>query len=308
MNDFGKLFKVSLYGASHNEVIGVLIDGVPAGLKIDLEEMKKDLARRKPQSISETARVEDDDPIIKSGLFNGFTNGTPLVIEFQNKNTKSADYAEFVHHPRPGQVDFVANKKYHGFNDYRGAGMFSGRLTTLIVAAGYVAKQVANFKYESKIIACGELDDLSQLDAYLNQIKAEGDSVGGILKISVKDVPVGLGEPYFYSTESAISQILYSIGGVKGVSFGIGFDGLKLKGSEYNDLIIDKEGHTKTNNAGGINGGITNGNDLVVKVFVKPISSIAKEQNTFDFESNSIEPLMIKGRHDASIIKELALF
>ena len=307
MNQFGHLFKVNLYGASHQDVIGVMIDGVPVGLKIDAQEMEDFLARRKPTSKSETARREEDRPIIKCGLFNGLTDGTPLVIEFKNNDTHSSDYNEFVNHPRPSHVDLVAKDKYHGFNDYRGSGAFSGRLTAALCAAGYVAKKVANFDYSSEIVQCGDLEDLSKLDQYLEQVKSEGDSVGGVLKVVVKNVNKSLGEPYFYSAESAISQILFSIGSVKGVSFGAGFEGVGLKGSQFNDLIINKDGKTATNNAGGINGGITNGNDLVVNVFVRPISSIAKTQETYDFESDMIKPLTIKGRHDASIIKRVGV-
>lgn len=305
MNEFGKLLKLNIYGTSHNESFGILMDNVPVGIKLNEEDFLDDLNRRKPSKKYETKRNEEDKPNIKSGLFNGYTNGTPLVIEFNNQNVKSNDYADFVNTPRPSHADFVANKKYHGFNDYRGGGAFSGRLTAGIVCAGVVAKKICGYRFETKILQIGSLKDMDQKDKYLEDIANQKDSIGGIIQIKVKDVPIGLGEPYFYSVESAISQILYSIGSVKGVSFGIGFDGVNLKGSEFNDVIIDKQGHTKTNNNGGINGGISNGNDLIINVFVKPIASIMQEQETFDFKENKMTTLEIQGRHDVSIVERV---
>ena len=305
MNTFGNLFKVSIYGTSHNDCFGILIDGIPAGIKLDLDKMNTNLARRKPQNNFDTKRIEEDAPIIKSGLFNGYTNGTPLVIEFENKNQRSNDYENLKDIPRPSQADYVANMKYNGFNDYRGGGAFSGRLTAAIVAAGSVASQITGFDISSKIENIGGRKDINEFDSYLEEIRKEGDSIGGIIELTAKNVPVGLGEPYFCSAESQISSILYSIGGVKGVSFGVGFDGVTLKGSAFNDRIINEFGKTETNNAGGINGGITNGNDIIVKVFVKPISSIYKEQETFNFKANKMDTLKIEGRHDASILKRV---
>ena len=303
MNDFGKLFKVNIYGESHNSSVGVLIDGIPAGIKLDEEDFKHDLALRKPHKSSQTSRTEADFPIIESGLFNGYTTGTPMLIRFENKNTHSSDYQNLTTHPRPGHADFVMKEKYHGFNDYRGGGHTSGRLTTGIVAAGVIAKKITNFTYVTELVKLGNLSDMSKKEEYLEEIVKNKDSVGGIVRITVKDVPVGLGEPYFYSLESAVSQILYSIGGVKGVSFGIGFSGCDLLGSSFNDLIIDEKGTTKSNNNGGVNGGVSNGNDIVINVFVKPTPSIYKEQETFDFASNEIKPLVISGRHDSAIVE-----
>lgn len=302
MNDFGKIFKVTIYGTSHNDCFGCLIDNVPAGISLSASDFSLSLERRRPKSLYETARHEADLPIIKSGLFLGKTNGTPLVIEFKNEDKRSNDYINFNDTPRPSHADFSAKVKYNGFNDYRGGGAFSGRLTSAIVCAGDVAKKIANFDYHSEIIKVGGLQDLNKKDDYLNEVAMANDSVGGIIRVTVKNVPIGLGEPYFYSVESAISQILYSIGAVKGVSFGVGFDGVDLRGSEFNDVIIDRFGHTKTNNNGGINGGISNGNDLVINIFVKPIASIGKKQETYDFKNNKISELEIKGRHDSSII------
>ena len=303
MNDFGKLFKVNIYGESHNTSCGVLIDGIPAGICLDVNDFLFDLGRRKPNKSSQTSRVESDLPIIESGLFNGHTTGTPMLIRFLNNNVHSSDYSNLVNQPRPGHADYVMSKKYNGYNDYRGGGHTSGRLTVGIVAAGVVAKKITNFNFKTELVRLGMLTDMSKKEEYLNQIASEGDSVGGIVRITVKDVPVGLGEPYFYSVESAVSQILYSIGAVKGVSFGVGFDGCTMLGSEYNDPIIDENGKTLTNNNGGVNGGVSNGNDIVINVFVKPTPSIYKTQQTFNFEEDKITDLQIKGRHDAAIVE-----
>ncbi len=303
MNSFGKLFRINIYGESHNSSVGVLIDGIPAGISLAEDDFLPDLARRKPNKPSQTARVEADYPIIESGLFNGYTTATPMLIRFPNSNTHSSDYKNLVTQPRPGHADFVMREKYHGFNDYRGGGHTSGRLTVGIVAAGVVAKKITNFRFETELVKLGTLTDMSKKEEYLNEIVEAKDSVGGVVRITVKDVPLGLGEPYFYSLESAVSQILYSIGAVKGVSFGVGFSGCDLLGSQYNDPIISKTGKTLTNNNGGVNGGVSNGNDIIINVFVKPTPSIYKEQETFDFESNELKPLIIKGRHDSAIVE-----
>ena len=303
MNEFGKLFKVNIYGESHNASVGVLIDGIPAGISLDVSDFSHDLSARKPQKPSQTARVEADEPIIESGLFNGYTTGTPMLICFSNNNTQSKDYSNLVTQPRPGHADFVMNKKYNGYNDYRGGGHTSGRLTVGIVAAGVVAKKITNFQFETELVKLGTLTDMSKKEEYLDKIVENKDSVGGVVRITVKNVPIGLGEPYFYSLESAVSQILYSIGAVKGVSFGVGFDGCELLGSQYNDSIIDSNGKTATNNNGGVNGGVSNGNDIIINVFVKPTPSIYKEQFTFDFKTGQVESLEIKGRHDNAIVE-----
>ena len=303
MNEFGKLFKVNIYGESHNASVGVLVDGIPTGISLDVSDFREDLLARKPSKSSQTSRIEADEPIIESGLFSGYTTGTPMLIRFVNNNVHSNDYKNLVAQPRPGHADFVMSKKYNGFNDYRGGGHTSGRLTVGIVAAGVIAKKVTNFEYKTELVRLGNLTDMSKKEEYLESIVRNKDSVGGVVRVTVKNVPVGLGEPYFYSVESAISQILYSIGAVKGVSFGIGFDGCNLLGSEFNDPIINKEGKTSSNNNGGINGGVSNGNDLVVNIFVKPTPSIYKEQETYNFETNEVSTLQIKGRHDSAIVE-----
>ena len=303
MNEFGKLFKVNIYGESHNKSVGVLVDGIPAGISLSHDDFTADLLARKPNKKSQTSRVESDLPIIESGLFNGYTTGTPMLIRFENNNTHSNDYSNLVTQPRPGHADFVMSKKYNGYNDYRGGGHTSGRVTVGIVAAGVIAKKITNFKFTTELVKLGSLEDMSKKEEYLQKVVSEKDSVGGVVRITVKDVPVGLGEPYFYSVESAVSQILYSIGAVKGVSFGVGFEGCGLLGSEYNDAIVSKDGKTLTNNNGGVNGGVSNGNDIIINVFVKPTPSIYKEQMTYDFESDEVKSLEIKGRHDSAIVE-----
>ena len=303
MNHFGRLFQINIFGESHGASVGVLIDGVKPGIKISEEDFKADLLRRKSGGIGTTPRIEADEPIIESGVFNGYTTGAPMLIRFLNTNTKSKDYSNLVNHPRPSHADFVANYKYDGFNDYRGGGHFSGRLTLGLVAAGVVAKKMLEgVKFETKLINLAGETDTTKFSDILACAKEASDSVGGIVGLTAKNVLKGLGEPYFDSLESNISHLLFSVGGVKGVEFGIGFDGVNLKGSEFNDLIIDKDGKTKTNNNGGINGGISNGNDIEIKVFVKPTPSISVPQETYNFKDGKVEELVIEGRHDTAIV------
>jgi chorismate synthase len=294
---------VNIFGESHNASVGVLVDGIPAGIILDISDFTHDLLARKPHKVSQTARIEQDEPIIESGLFNGYTTGTPMLIRFLNSNTQSKDYSNLVTQPRPGHADFVMNKKYNGYNDYRGGGSFSGRLTLGIVSAGVIAKKIiSNVEVSSKITNLKGCTNENEFESILLDAVSKHDSVGGVIEITAKNVPVGLGEPYFDSLESTISHLLFSIGGVKGVEFGIGFEGKNLYGSQFNDCIIDKDGTTKTNNSGGINGGISNGNDVVVRAFVKPTSSIGISQQTYNFKTDKVEELLIEGRHDAAII------
>ena len=303
MNHFGRLFQINIFGESHGSSVGVLIDGVKPGIKLAEEDFKADLQRRKSGGIGTTPRIEADEPIIESGVFNGYTTGAPLLIRFLNTNTKSKDYSNLVNHPRPSHADYVANLKYDGYNDYRGGGHFSGRLTLGIVAAGVVAKKMLDgVLFETKLINLGGETDNTKFNDVLSRIKADNDSIGGIVSLKAKNVLKGLGEPYFDSLESVVSHLMFSVGGVKGIEFGIGFDGVNLKGSEFNDLIIDKNGKTKTNNNGGINGGISNGNDIEIRVFVKPTPSISKPQETYNFKDNKVEELVVEGRHDSAII------
>lgn len=301
MNSFGRLFRISIYGESHGGGVGVVLDGVPAGIKVDLDELRLDLSRRRAGGVGTTTRIEADEPNILSGVFNDFTTGAPINVMFQNTNTKSKDYSNLVSQPRPGHADYVANQKYKGFQDYRGGGHFSGRITLGMVVGGYFAKKILkNSKVTSNVISIGDYKG-NNLDEYLKQISSEGDSVGGIIEINVSNMEKCLGEPFFDSCESVISHLLFSVPAVKGVEFGIGFDGAALRGSQFNDDIIDESGKTRTNNNGGINGGISNGNDLNVRVIVKPTPSIYKPQNTYNFNEKKVTELQIQGRHDACI-------
>lgn len=303
MNKIGRLFQVTIFGESHGSSVGVLVDGMPAGIKVDETDFISDLARRKAGGLGTTSRIEDDKVIIESGVYNGHTTGGAILLRFQNKNTISKDYSKLVTHPRPSHADFVANKKYHGFNDYRGGGSFSGRLTLGLVAAGVLAKKIlTNLNFSTKIVNLGGQTDPNKYSDLLKEVVDKKDSVGGIVEIKVNGCEIGLGEPYFDSLESTIAHLLFSVGGVKGVSFGIGFAGVEMLGSEFNDLIVDSKGTTKTNHNGGINGGISNGNEINVKVFVKPTPSIFLPQETYSFKDNKVESLVIEGRHDAAII------
>ena len=301
MNSFGRLFRVSIYGESHGGGVGVIVDGMPAGIKFDIDELRTDLSRRRAGGVGTTTRIEADEPHILSGIFNDYTTGAPIHVMFENTNTKSKDYSNLVTQPRPGHADYVANLKYKGYQDYRGGGHFSGRITLGLVVAGYFAKLIlSNQKVTSKVLSIGDYKG-DNLDEYLAKISSEGDSVGGVIELTVSNMEKCLGEPFFDSCESVISHLLFSVPAVKGVEFGIGFDGATLKGSEFNDEIIDESGKTRTNNNGGVNGGISNGNDLVVRVIVKPTPSIYKKQNTYSFSENKVTELQIRGRHDACI-------
>ena len=299
MNSFGRIFRISIYGESHGNQVGVMIDGCPAGLAISEDDFTEDILRRKSGAKGTTPRIEDDKPILVSGIFNGFTTGAPILISFQNKNTKSDDYKDLFSFPRPGHADFTAKMKYGGFNDYRGGGHFSGRLTLGLVAAGVIAKKLIKpVSVNAKIVEAGGESDVEK--AIDNAIKNE-DSIGGVVECKAENVSVGLGEPFFDSAESLLSHIVFSIPAIKGIEFGSGFHAAKMYGSEHNDQLIDVSGKTLTNFAGGINGGITNGNPLVFKVAVKPTSSISKAQQTINLNTGQKEELKIKGRHDVCI-------
>ncbi|HPJ34636.1 MAG TPA: chorismate synthase [Spirochaetota bacterium] len=299
MNSFGTLFRVSLFGESHGPAIGVTLDGVPAGIEFSGADMETDIVRRKPGASGTTPRVESDMPEILSGMFNGRTTGSPLTVIFRNSNTRSGDYESLKTHPRPGHADFTAMKKYRGFNDYRGGGHFSGRMTLAVVAAGSIAKKVVPaMEISSEIVEIGGVKDYAGV---LDEAIKSGDSLGGIVQVKIKGLPCGLGEPFFNSFESVLSHLLFSIPAVKGVEFGAGFNAARMKGSENNDLIISPDGKTATNNTGGINGGITNGNEIIFRVAVKPTPSISIPQKTLNIKSGSAENLEIRGRHDACV-------
>lgn len=299
MNSIGRIFRVSIFGESHGMSVGITIDGCPSGISITEEDLMKDINRRKSGAKGTTPRKESDEPTIMSGVFNNMTTGAPITIVFQNNNTISKDYRNLIDHPRPGHSDFVASKKYNGFNDYRGGGYFSGRLTLALVAAGVIAKKIINpIQINAQLIKAG---GSTAIDEAIEKAIESKDSIGGIVECISTRVPVGLGEPYFHSAHALISQAVFSIPAIKGIEFGSGFSSSEMKGSEHNDLLITRNGKTSTNNAGGINGGITNGNDLLFRVAVKPTSSIGIPQMTYNLNSDSIERLVIEGRHDACI-------
>lgn len=303
MNHFGNLFSVNIYGESHGKAVGVVIDGIKPGIPFNESLLLSDLSRRKAGAVGTTKRIETDEPHILSGVYRGYTTGAPIHVLFENTNTKSEDYQNLLKQPRPGHADFTSFVKYKGFADQRGGGHFSGRLTTGIVAAGAFAKMLLPATFESKLVQVGNLVDMNGLDEYLKSVSESLDSVGGIVEVIVSGLEIGIGEPFFDSVESKIAHMVFSVPAIKGIEFGIGFKGIQLKGSEFNDQILDETGKTKTNHNGGLNGGITNGNDLVVRVFVKPASSIFLKQDTFDFETKSVQPLQIEGRHDACIAR-----
>jgi len=299
MNTFGRIFRVSIFGESHGPLVGITIDGCPPGISISIDDFIVDIERRKSGAKGTTPRVEEDIPKIVSGIFNDKTTGAPLTIIFENKNTQSKDYSKLRDWPRPGHADFVAFTKYKGFNDYRGGGHFSGRLTLAIVAAGVVAKKVINpIQVEAKLV---EAFGMADIDKAIEKAVAMNDSIGGIISCKATQLPVGLGEPFFDSVESLISHAVFSIPAIKGIEFGSGFGAAKKTGSQNNDPIIDEMGRTSSNNAGGINGGITNGNELEFRVAVKPTSSTPKEQESFSMEKKRMEKLIIEGRHDLCI-------
>jgi len=296
MNTFGRFFRATIFGESHGEIVGVIIDGCPAGLPLSVEDFTEDMKRRRPEIKGVTDRKEKDVPIIESGVYEGRTDGSPITIIFENRDVASDGYEERKFLPRPGHADFVAFKKYGGFNDPRGGGQFSGRMTVGLVAAGVVAKKIIEpLKPHAEVVEVGGRTDFLRA---ICETQVDGDSLGGIVECTIKNVPVGLGEPFFDSVESLISHIVFSIPGIKGIEFGKGFESARMKGSEYNDEFVSEKGETKTNNSGGINGGITNGNDIVFRVAVRPTPSIKKKQWTVDLRTGKRTEIEIKGRHD----------
>ena len=325
----GKNITLALYGESHGASIGAVVDGLPAGIKVNKDFMQQQLDLRKPKGKISTQRREADDFEITSGVFNGYTCGTPVHITIQNKTQRSGDYQPNL--PRPGHADYAAHIKYNGFEDYRGGGHFSGRLTAPIVAAGAVAIDILKNKgitigthikkcqhisdrdfadYAADIALCNSkyfatLDEEAgvQMQQHIENIGADCNSVGGVLETCVLGMPAGVGEPYFNSLESVISHYMFSIGGVKGIEFGKGFDIADCLGSQANDAFEMEDGKivTKTNSNGGINGGISNGMPLIFRVAVKPTPSIFKQQDTVDLDKMENAKLTLAGRHDPAI-------
>ncbi len=305
MNTFGRIFRVSIFGESHGDCTGFTIDGCPAGLPLSADDFTADMGRRKGGSKGTTPRKEDDIPIIKTGLFNGKTTGTPITVLFDNTNTRSTDYEKQRDIPRPGHADFVAHEKFGGHEDYRGSGHFSGRLTVCLVGAAVIAKHLlltsskgGGINVAAEILEIGGEKDLNK---GLQKAIDTKDSIGGIIECKVTGLPVGLGEPFFDSAESLIGHAVFAIPAIRGIEFGTGFAAAKMFGSDHNDAIMDATGKTKTNHAGGITGGLTNGNELVFRIAVKPTSSTPVEQQSLNWETNRVENFSVKGRHDLCI-------
>lgn len=330
---FGQSVSITLSGESHGAGIVAVLSGMAPGIPVDEDFIKDQLTKRRPAGAISTARQEADKFEILSGVFGGFTTGTSIAILIPNENTISKDYSELAVTARPGHADYTAQCKYHGYQDYRGGGHFSGRITAGIVAAGAIclsALEKKGIKIGTHIAECAGIPDRKfsdtekdidclnkKLFAVLDEevgkkmeeailaAKIEGDSVGGILETAVTGVPAGIGEPYFDSIESQLAHMLFSIPAVKGVEFGSGFDMAKMRGSEANDAFYIAENgkiSTKTNHNGGINGGISNGCDITFRCAIKPTPSISSEQETVDFEKAENKSLVIKGRHDPAII------
>ena len=315
MNTIGRKFRVSIFGESHGELIGVVLDGVPAGLELSEQDFEQDILRRKSGARGTTPRIESDLPMIVSGVFEGHTTGAPLTITFKNTNTHSSDYELFAAMPRPGHADLTAALKWDDCQDPRGGGHFSGRLTLPIVAAGVVAKKMladATMLDDTPVtavqarivelggIASADSDSLEMTDkwqAAIDQAIKEGDSLGAIIECTVPDIDPGYGEPFWDSVESLVAHAVFAIPGVRGIEFGDGFQAARMKGSEHNDPI-GEDGRPVKNGAGGANGGITNGAPLTFHVAFKPTSSIRKAQQTFNFLTGEMDTLEVPGRHD----------
>lgn len=300
MNSFGRIFRVHIFGESHGESVGIVIDGVPAGLPLTADDLLPDLERRKGgKQKGTTPRQEADYPFFKSGVFNNKTTGAPITILFENNNTRSGDYEKQRSFPRPGHADFVAHEKFGGNEDYRGGGHFSARLTTGLVAAGAIAKKLMQgVTIHAEVTEIGGEKDL---ELGLQKAIDAKDSVGGLVECRVTGLPIGLGEPFFDSVESNIAHIVFAIPAVKGVEFGSGFAAAKMFGSQHNDAIENMEGKTTTNHAGGIVGGITNSNELVFRIAIKPTASTPKEQHSLNWDTGKMEDFSIKGRHDLCV-------
>lgn len=302
MNVFGNKFKVELFGESHGVAIGVIIDGVPSGIPVNKDDFKEDLQRRAGGKKGGTPRVEEDALEFLSGIYNNHTTGAPIAVIVRNLNRRSQDYDNLKTVPRPGHADFVSTIKRNGFADPRGGGHHSGRVSVALVIAGVFAKKVISTKklcnnvtITSEILSIG---GENPWDKKLDIALERGDSLGGIVECTVNNLPVGIGEPFFDSLESIIAHIVFAIPGVRGIEFGDGFKATKMWGSQHNDPITNKEGETSRNGAGGINGGISNGNPLLFRIAVKPTSSISLPQQTINIKTGATEQLKIEGRHD----------
>ena len=334
---WGRNLKVSIFGESHGSGIGITIDGLPSGFEIDLDKVNFEMGRRAPgKSPLSTARKEGDNVEILSGFFEGKTTGTPLCGIIRNKDNRSRDYGKLRDLMRPGHADYTGNVRYNGFNDYRGGGHFSGRITAPIVFAGAICKQILEkegIKITSHVKSIGKVEDINfnpleieeeimnnllnmelpVLDKSVEEkmreeilnAKSEGDSVGGIIECAITGIKAGVGSPFFYSIESVIAHLLFSVPAVKGVEFGEGFNITKLRGSEANDSMYydGDQVKTRTNNNGGVIGGISNGMPIIFRAGIKPTASIIKKQETINIKTKENEELVIEGRHDPCIVQ-----
>lgn len=336
-NTFGTSLSVTLFGESHGNSIGAVLDGMPAGVAVDTDFLNRQTELRKPKGKISTKRHEADEVCIVSGVFEGKTTGTPICVVIKNGDTKSKDYEKTKNLLRPSHADYTAHIKYNGYEDYRGGGHFSGRITAPLVAVGAIVidalkqkgveigthiKKIADVsdrdfndfdedfkKIQNNPFAVLDSEKAKLMTELIETAAAEGDSIGGILQTAVTGLPTGVGEPWFDTVESVLAHALFSVPAVKGVEFGRGFEFADLKGSEANDewRINDGKISTVTNNNGGINGGITNGMPIVINTVIKPTPSIAKEQNTVDIEKNENSKLIINGRHDPCIVHRAAV-
>lgn len=335
-NVLGDNITLTLFGESHGECIGAVLDGFTPGIKVDYDFIDKLMKLRRPNCKTDTTRCEKDNLKIVSGVFNGYTTGSPITVLIPNENVNSSAYSNIETVARPSHADYSGYMKYHGFEDYRGGGHFSGRITAPIVALGAICLKALNdkgIKIGTHIYSCGNVKDslfsdydkeidlvnnkeypfINNLDSeFLKQIEAvkeNNDSIGGIIETAITNLPAGVGEPWFSSVEGKISNSVFSIGGVKGIEFGLGFGFSEKLGSSANDDLYIDNGvvKTKTNNNGGINGGITNGMPITFKCAIKPTPSIGLKQNTVDFKDMKETTLEIKGRHDPAIIRRICI-
>jgi chorismate synthase len=324
-NSFGTVFSLTTFGESHGPALGGIIDGCPAGLHIDLKAIETEMQRRMPgQSNIVTQRKEPDSIRFLSGIFEGITTGSPIGFIIENTNQKSQDYSHIRDTYRPSHADYTYDQKY-GIRDYRGGGRSSARETACRVAAGAIAKQllkeikitayvssVGNLELqkpyqeldfsviEKNPVRCADIDMAQQMEDYIKEIRKQGDTVGGTISCVIQNVPMGLGEPVFDKLHAQLGKAMLSINAVKGFEYGSGFSGTKLKGSEHNDLF-NPDGTTKTNHSGGVQGGISNGEDIYFKVAFKPVATIMQNQETIDSDGNVVE-MQGKGRHDPCVV------
>jgi chorismate synthase len=332
-NSIGKEFTVTTFGESHGKVVGVVVDGCPPGLPLDTSDFQEELDRRipsEPKIVS--GRIEKDTPMVVSGLFEGYTTGAPIALMVENKETKSCDYETIKNLPRPGHADYPARVKYGGFNDYRGGGRFSGRVTVALIMAGTIAKKllgrfnvdvlaytlaIGKVKTDKKFTPqeirknryeaatrCPDLACAERMEEAIVDARQAGDSLGGIVECIALNMPVGVGEPLFDSLDADLAKAVFSVPAVKGVEFGAGFRATELRGSQNNDAFLLKGGKvaTETDNAGGVLGGLSSGAPIMIRVAIKPTPSIAKEQQTVDLSSMQVTTISVKGRHDPCVV------